>query len=76
MNRPTPRSSNCQAVCPAAVINLFLSGDILAQLDRVAKNEGRTRCELVREAIRRYITSRMRQTVPRWGAVGGSGSGD
>jgi predicted transcriptional regulator len=69
MRHSSKSQSNCRVVRASAVINLFLSGEILFQLDRVAKDEGRTRCELIREAIRRYTASRQRQTIPRWGGV-------
>ena len=38
-----------------ATVNIFFNKDILKQIDEIAKNESRTRSELIREAARIYI---------------------
>jgi len=38
-----------------ATVNISFQEDLLGQIDRVAKNEARTRSELIREAARVYI---------------------
>lgn len=37
------------------IINISLSPELLAQADKVAKEEYRSRSELIREAVRAYI---------------------
>jgi len=37
------------------VINISLPQELLAEIDRLARQEGRTRSELFREAARRYL---------------------
>jgi metal-responsive CopG/Arc/MetJ family transcriptional regulator len=39
----------------SATVNISFSTEILRQIDEVAKNEARTRSELIREAARIYI---------------------
>jgi metal-responsive CopG/Arc/MetJ family transcriptional regulator len=46
-----------------AKVMISLSREFLAEIDRVAQEEHRTRSELFREAARLYL--RMRQAVPR-----------
>jgi metal-responsive CopG/Arc/MetJ family transcriptional regulator len=38
-----------------STVNISFQGDLLEQIDRIAKNEARTRSELIREAARIYI---------------------
>ena len=38
-----------------ATVNISFNTDILQQIDEIAKNEARTRSELIREAARIYI---------------------
>jgi len=38
-----------------ATVNISFQEDLLSQIDRIAKNEARTRSELIREAARIYI---------------------
>jgi len=38
-----------------ATVNISFQEDLLSQIDRIAKNEARTRSELIREAARVYI---------------------
>jgi metal-responsive CopG/Arc/MetJ family transcriptional regulator len=38
-----------------ATVNISFNSEILRQIDEVAKNEARTRSELIREAARIYI---------------------
>lgn len=43
---------------PTTVINISLPNNLLSEADRVAKKEFRTRSDLFREALRRYIQNR------------------
>jgi len=38
-----------------ATVNISFQEDLLGQIDRIARNEARTRSELIREAARIYI---------------------
>jgi len=38
-----------------ATVNISFQEELLGQIDRIAKNEARTRSELIREAARVYI---------------------
>ena len=40
---------------PVSTVNISFNTDFLAQLDQIARNEARTRSELIREATRMYI---------------------
>ena len=40
---------------PSATVNISFNTEILQQIDEIAKNEARTRSELIREAARIYI---------------------
>ena len=40
---------------PISTVNISFQKDFLVQIDRTAKNEARTRSELIREAVRIYI---------------------
>jgi metal-responsive CopG/Arc/MetJ family transcriptional regulator len=45
------------------IINMTIPEELVRRMDEVAKAEGRTRSELVREAARRYIEDR--QPTPK-----------
>lgn len=45
------------------VLSLSLPPDLVREAERVAKKEGRTKSELFREALRRYVQER------RWGEL-------
>jgi metal-responsive CopG/Arc/MetJ family transcriptional regulator len=40
---------------PVSTVNISFQEDLLRQIDDIAKNEARTRSELIREAARMYI---------------------
>jgi metal-responsive CopG/Arc/MetJ family transcriptional regulator len=44
----------------ATTVNVSFQKDLLADIDKVAKSEARTRSELLREAARMYIERRRR----------------
>lgn len=50
-------------------ISISLPPEILKQAERVAKKEGRTKSELVREALRRYIQAREWEELNSYGRV-------
>ena len=50
------------------VLSLSLPPDLVREAERVAKQEGRTRSELFREALRRYIEERRWRGLQRYGA--------
>ena len=50
------------------VLSLSLSPGLLREAERVAKQEGRTRSDLFREALRRYIEERRWAELRRYGA--------
>ena len=50
------------------VLSLSLSADLLRAAERVAKQESRTRSDLFREALRRYIEERRWAELRRYGA--------
>lgn len=45
-------------------IIIFFSAKLLAEIDRIAREEHRSRSELVREAIRLYVEMRRHKRVP------------
>lgn len=49
-------------------ITVSLPADLLREAQRVAKEETRTRSELIREALRQYLASRRWQRLRQWGA--------
>lgn len=51
----------------SAVISVSLSPELLAIAEKLAREERRTRSELVREAIRQYATTRRWRQLRRWG---------
>ena len=52
---------------PAKQTALSLPATLLREADRVAKREGRTRNELLREAVRRYIADSKWRDVQDYG---------
>jgi CopG family transcriptional regulator/antitoxin EndoAI len=49
------------------ILSLSFPPELLKAADRVAKKEGRTKSELFREAIRRYILEREYRELHRYG---------
>ncbi len=49
-------------------ITVSLPADLLREAQRVAKEETRTRSELIRDALRQYLASRRWQCLRQWGA--------
>ena len=49
------------------VLSLSFPPELLKAADRVAKKEGRTKSELFREAVRRYILEREYRELHRYG---------
>jgi metal-responsive CopG/Arc/MetJ family transcriptional regulator len=43
---------DCMSV---STVNISFQTDLLGQIDEIARNEARTRSELIREAVRMYI---------------------
>ena len=50
------------------ILSLSLPPDLLREAERVAKKEGRTKSELFREALRRYIQEQRWVALRRYGA--------
>ena len=51
------------------ILSLSLPPDLLREAERVAKQEGRTKSELFREALRRYVEERRWRGLQRYGAA-------
>ena len=51
----------------SAIITVSLPPELLAVAEKLARDERRTRSELVREAIREYATTRRWRRLRRWG---------
>lgn len=49
-------------------ITVSLPADLLRETQRVAREEARTRSELIRDALRQYLASRRWQRLRQWGA--------
>jgi CopG family transcriptional regulator/antitoxin EndoAI len=49
-------------------ITISLPSHLLRETQRVAREEARTRSELIREALRQYLASRRWQRLRQWGA--------
>jgi len=45
------------------VVNISLPEELLEEVDRLARREKRSRSELFREAVRRYIEEKMKLTL-------------
>ncbi len=50
------------------ILSLSLPPDLVRKAERVAKQEGRTKSELFREALRHYIEERRWRGLQRYGA--------
>jgi metal-responsive CopG/Arc/MetJ family transcriptional regulator len=49
-------------------ITISLPADLVREAQRVAKEEARTRNELIRDALQQYLASRRWQRLRQWGA--------
>lgn len=49
-------------------ITVSLPDDLLLEAQRVARQEARSRSELIRDALRQYLASRRWQRLRQWGA--------
>ena len=49
-------------------ITVSLPTDLLRETQRVARDEARTRSELIRDALRQYLATRRWQRLRQWGA--------
>jgi CopG family transcriptional regulator / antitoxin EndoAI len=49
------------------VLSLSLPPELVREAERVAKEEGRTKSELFREALRRYVEERRWRRLQRYG---------
>jgi len=49
-------------------ITVSLPTDLLRETQRVAKEETRSRSEVIRDALRQYLASRRWQRLRQWGA--------
>jgi len=49
-------------------ITVSLPFDLLQEAQRVAREEARTRTDLIRDALRQYLASRRWQRLRQWGA--------
>jgi CopG family transcriptional regulator / antitoxin EndoAI len=50
------------------ILSLSIPPDLLREAERIAKQEGRTKSELFREALRHYVEERRWRTLQRYGA--------
>ena len=50
------------------ILSLSLPPDLFREAERIAKQEGRTKSELFREALRRYVEERRWRALQRYGA--------
>lgn len=50
------------------ILSLSLPPGLLKEAERIAKKEGRTRSELFREALRRYLQEQKLRELQRFGA--------
>lgn len=51
------------------ILSLSLRPDLLREAERVAKREGRTKSELFREALRRYVADQHWRDLQRYGVT-------
>ena len=56
------------AVPNSRILSLSIPPGLLRQAERIAKEEGRTKSELFREALRRYVEERRWRALQRYGA--------
>jgi CopG family transcriptional regulator/antitoxin EndoAI len=57
-----------RAMAPTRVRSLSLPSDLVREAERLAKQEGRTKTEVLREALRRYGEERRWRGLQRYGA--------
>jgi len=50
------------------ILSLSLPPELLRETERAARNEGRTKSELLREALRRYLLEEKVRRLQRYGA--------
>lgn len=50
------------------ILSLSLPPELLREAEQIAKKEGRTKSELFREALRRYIQEQKWRSLQRYGA--------
>jgi CopG family transcriptional regulator/antitoxin EndoAI len=50
------------------VLSLSLPPDLVREAERLAKEEGRTKSEILREALRRHVTEHRWRALQRYGA--------
>ena len=50
------------------ILSLSLPPDLVREAEKIARQEGRTKSELFREALRRYIEERRWRGLQRYGA--------
>ena len=50
------------------VLSLSISPELLREAERAAKREGRTKSELFREALRRYLSAQRLRSLQAYGA--------
>ena len=55
-------------MAPARVRSLSLPSDLVREAERLAKQEGRTKTEVLREALRLYSEERRWRGLQRYGA--------
>jgi CopG family transcriptional regulator / antitoxin EndoAI len=51
------------------VISISIPPEMTSQIDRLAKNESRTRSELLREALRRYLEEQTWKKIFNYGRM-------
>ena len=56
------------AVPNGRILSLSIPPGLLRQAERIAKEEGRTKSEIFREALRRYVEERRWRALQRYGA--------
>jgi CopG family transcriptional regulator / antitoxin EndoAI len=61
-------SAEQHEMAPSRVRMLSLPSDLVREAERLAKQEGRTRTEVLREALRRYGQERRWRGLQRYGA--------
>jgi len=49
-------------------ITISLPADLVAETQRIAREEARTRSDILREALQEYLASRRWRRLRRWGA--------
>lgn len=57
------------------IVSLSLPPELVREAQRIAKQEGRTKSELFREALRRYVEERRWRGLQRYGAGRARGVG-